>query len=373
MSIEIRREAIHRLAEMHGSHVITYVTSTRENLESPMSMDVIPIIYRHIQLIESKPEDTKIDLFVHSNGGDGVVPWRLVTLLRQYCSELTLLVPNRAYSAATLLALGADRVLMHPMGNLGPIDPTVTTPFNPPDPANPAARKLGVSVEDVAAYIALVKEDVGIHHEDELVQAFLALANKDVIHPLALGSVKRSTAQGRMLGEKLLKKHKNPMPDHEISEVVKTLTSELYYHGHPIDWNEARSELGLKFVDRASDDLCDLMWDLFSEYSQLFQLDSAFDTQVEAARSGNLPSTPPPPGLVVNGAQTTGQNVSEFRAGPFTTVAMESRRLSSHFEVTLDIIARRDWTGQLQALVAVADSGWHHDVPASGVQNPAPS
>ena len=53
---------------------------------------------------------------------------------------------------------------------------TVTTPFNPPHPNNPA-QFLGISVEDVASYIALVKEDVGIHHEEEVVQAFALLAH----------------------------------------------------------------------------------------------------------------------------------------------------------------------------------------------------
>jgi len=66
---------------------------------------------------------------------------------------------------------------MHPMGMLGPIDPTVTTPFNPTNPENPSER-LGISVEDVASYIALVRDDVGIRHEDELVQAFTILAQQ---------------------------------------------------------------------------------------------------------------------------------------------------------------------------------------------------
>ena len=89
------------------------------------------------------------------------------------------------------------------MGMLGPIDPTITTDFNPMAPGNPQQR-LGISVEDVTSYITLVKEDVGISHEDELVQAFLALANQ--VHPLALGTVKALdpsvSTSGRKTSEK---------------------------------------------------------------------------------------------------------------------------------------------------------------------------
>ncbi len=341
--------------------MISYVTSTRQNLESQMSMDVIPIFYEHLRLLNKEDAGKlKLDILIHSNGGDGVVPWRLVKLLRQYCSEFTLLVPNHAYSAATLLALGADNVLMHPMGVLGPIDPTVTTAYNPPDPANPS-RKLGVSVEDVAAYIALVREDVGIHHEDELVQAFLALANVNVIHPLALGSVKRSTSQGRMLGQKLLKSRKHAqMEEHEITEVVNTLTSQLYYHGHPINWEEANSELGLKFVQEADPALCELMWDLFSKYVALFNMNESFDAGVEATRAGKFPQVPAPPGVTVPGAttQSVGWAVEELVAGPYPTVIVESATRSDYYEVTLDVVLRREWTGQLQTLMAVSDQGW---------------
>ncbi len=57
---------------------------------------------------------------------------------------------------------------MHPMGMLGPTDPTVANEFNPPN-ERIAGQLLGISVEDVRSYIALIKEDVGIGHEDELV------------------------------------------------------------------------------------------------------------------------------------------------------------------------------------------------------------
>jgi hypothetical protein len=39
------------------------------------------------------------------------------------CSELTIIIPDMAKSAATILCLGADHILMSPSSDLGPVDP----------------------------------------------------------------------------------------------------------------------------------------------------------------------------------------------------------------------------------------------------------
>ena len=89
------------------------------------------------------------------------------------------------------------------------------------------------------AYISLIKEDAGIQHEDELVQAFNKLADK--VHPLALGNVKRSLSQSRMMARKLLALHMDmSKEEHKINEIVDNLTSKLFFHGHPINRDEAK-------------------------------------------------------------------------------------------------------------------------------------
>ncbi|MGA9314399.1 MAG: hypothetical protein WBV77_07210, partial [Solirubrobacteraceae bacterium] len=155
--------------------------------------DVLPIFHEHLEAAVEKAKKG-VDLFIHSNGGSGTVPWRIVSLIREYTKSFAVLVPHRAFSAATLIALGADEIVMHRMGCLGPIDPSVANQFNPANPQNPSLP-IPISVEDVTAYFRLVTEEVGITHEDELVQALVALTEK--IHPLALGNVQRSHNQSR--------------------------------------------------------------------------------------------------------------------------------------------------------------------------------
>jgi hypothetical protein len=352
MSWTERKVAIEAVEALRsGRKLISYVTSTRQGFESQMAMDAIEPVYRNLVALRDATDDISgIDLFIHSNGGDGIVPWRLVTLIREFSDDFCVMVPNRAFSAATLTALGADRVIMHPMGMLGPTDPTVTNPFNPPDPNN-QGQVLGISVEDVASYFALVKEDVGIRHEDELIQAFNMLAER--VHPLALGSVKRSTQQSRMMGEKLLRRRNHdPLTDHAIEDIVRKLASELYFHGHPINRREAREDVGLDFVEDASDELAEAMWALYEGYAKDMQLGVAFNPMIEATRI--QPAQLPPLG------QATQQQVTLPKA---TGAIVESSLRSDTFATELEVTMIRDHMGNVNGAANVVSQGWSTETP----------
>ena len=339
-----RLESIQELQEARrGTSVIVYVTSTRPGAESEMSMDAVRRIFDHLEAVGRRD---KIDLFIHSNGGDGIVPWRLVTLIRQFTDEFTVLVPHRAFSAATLTALGADHVVMHPMGMLGPTDPTVANAFNPRDPSG-NGNLLGISVEDVASYLALVKDDVGIHHEDELIQAFSALTEH--VHPLALGNVKRSTLQSRMMGAKLLQRRtSNELTDHMVEDIVRKLASELYFHGHAIDVREAEVDIGLNFVRSAAPGEAEAMWRLYKDYERDMQLLEEFNPLLQAANQN--PQNIPP-----LGGQITWTPVE---LPPVCSVMIESTAHCDSFERVIEVALARDTNGAYLGTLNVIRQGW---------------
>jgi hypothetical protein len=233
---------IKEIETIRGSQVFTFLTSVRVGVPAQIAEDQVRVFFEHLLLLPARPVE-KLDLFLVSNGGNGVVPWRLVSLFREFATSFNVLIPYRAYSAATLIALGADHIVMGPFGEIGPIDPTVSNDFNPKEDGT--GRILGISVEDVKAYVNFIKNTVGITHEDELVKAIEILAQK--VHPLALGNVERFVLQNRMMARKILKTHMVGHDDeHVISEVVENLASKLYFHGHPINRREARDDLKLK-------------------------------------------------------------------------------------------------------------------------------
>ncbi len=243
-------------------------------------------------VLPEKPVD-KIDVFLCSNGGSGTVPWRLTALLREYAKSFGVLIPYRAYSAATLLALGADEIVMHPFGEMGPIDPSVANEFNPVD--KNTGQRIGINVEDVRAYVSFIKETVGITHEDELIKAMEILANR--IHPLALGNVERFVSQSRMTARKILSTHMGETDRHVIDEIVESLASKLYFHGHPINRQEARMELKLKVVEEPGAELEDAMWDLYKLYEAEFEnkrsYNPANDLLLAAIPPGGTPQKVP--------------------------------------------------------------------------------
>jgi ClpP class serine protease len=66
-----------------------------------------------------------LNLILCSPGGDGVVVEKFVSLCRSQCKKFRVLIPYEAKSAATLIALGADEIIMGPQSEIGPIDAQV--------------------------------------------------------------------------------------------------------------------------------------------------------------------------------------------------------------------------------------------------------
>ena len=66
-----------------------------------------------------------VALILNTSGGIVEIVERLVTAIRFIYSEVIAIVPDRAMSAGTILALSADRIMMDHLSCLGPIDPQI--------------------------------------------------------------------------------------------------------------------------------------------------------------------------------------------------------------------------------------------------------
>ncbi len=357
MSFDTRRDLIEKLEKLRDSKIICYLTSTRPNANGTISDDAVREFIDHLATFPDK-KVKKLDIFLASNGGDSIVPWRLIPILREHADELNVLIPFKAYSAATIMALGANEIVMHRLGALGPIDPTVTNEFNPIE-AN-TNRRLGISVEDVKAYVSFVKDSVGIRHEEELVKTIEILANK--VHPLALGNVERFISQSRMIARKLLKLHTEEDSAHKLDPIIEALASKLYFHGHPINRVEAK-ELGLKVQDTVPPDVEEAMWNLFVDFEVDLKLREAFDPI--GPLMANITPNPTNFGRF---AQIAHQDET------VTWAVVESTALSSQFETTTRYIVMSDPQLQMSVGTHVLSQGWRQTVapppPSSTVPPP---
>lgn len=123
MPKERRNELLAAIAADRDSHVIAYVTGDRPPAQAAIGDDAVRPIYDHLRALGHVE---RLDIFIYSRGGAIDVPWRLATAFRQVSDEWSILIPFRANSSATLLALGADSIILGRQGELGPIDPSMT-------------------------------------------------------------------------------------------------------------------------------------------------------------------------------------------------------------------------------------------------------
>lgn len=278
MSYSQRKQLIAALEKVRGSRVLCYFLSDRETFppEIPgfaMSLASEPQLI-FVDQLQAIGKTTTLDLFLYTRGGATDSVWPLVSLLRESCERLTVIVPFRAHSGGSLICLGADEVIMTESAELSPIDPTTGNQFNPADPNNPA-RRFGISVEDVAAYFQMSEELVKITQAPHRLEVFKGLTDK--VHPLALGNVQRVYMQIRRLARRLLALHMDEQADAAtIDRIIKALTEEFFSHLHAIPRREAIPILG-DWVRAPSKEEESAIRDLFESYAESLQLRDRFN------------------------------------------------------------------------------------------------
>ena len=123
-----RAQAIRAVEKEHGTRVITMIH--RQERRSLFGFAVS----RHIDLedaqtvivaIKDTPEDTPIDLIIHTPGGIVLAAMQIARAVEAHPAKVTAYVPVYAMSGGTLIALAADEIVMGEFSVLGPIDPQI--------------------------------------------------------------------------------------------------------------------------------------------------------------------------------------------------------------------------------------------------------
>ena len=122
----LRRACYGDIEALRGHPLIVYaVKFPGAHPAAPISIDLTDVD-GFTDLVGSIPDtEKKIDVILHSPGGSPEATERIVGLLRSRFTEVTFLIPHSAYSAATMLALSGNDIILHPSATLGPIDPQI--------------------------------------------------------------------------------------------------------------------------------------------------------------------------------------------------------------------------------------------------------
>ncbi len=327
-------------AEIEGKRqkpLIVYVTSTRRNAEAQIAADVISELLSQLETLPNNADE--VDFLIGSYGGDGTVAWRIVSLIRERVSKLNVLVPQAAFSAATLIALGADQIVMHPHGNLGPTDPQITN----------RVKNVHFGSEDLAAFLKFARDEVGLSDQMPMLELFKQFSAE--VGFVGIGVAARSAQLTRTMGEKLLRLHMKSESQMQKAKVIsEALNTKFFHHGYPVNRSEAK-EIGLP-VAPSDPELEALMWKVWLDIERELQTREPFspvrilrDTPACAALFGpvvfNAPPAPIPP-------------------APYSNIGavMESRRKATHSVTSGEIFAVRQPDLNLKISMVPLREGW---------------
>jgi Serine dehydrogenase proteinase len=209
----------------------------------------------------------QINLLLHSPGGDGTIVEKMVEMCRSHLSgqnqKFRVIVPNIAKSAATILALGADQILMGYCSELGPIDPQVpmvvsgiiqlVSAFAFVEARDKLVAQIADATKKREPTVGLLTQLAGLNipFTDEMENQIgfskktaVTLLDKYMLK-LHFGQAEERAAKANEIAEKLLSKQLFPV------------------HGHYIDGATAK-QLGLvaEVLDK-DDALWKLIWDYY--------------------------------------------------------------------------------------------------------------
>lgn len=124
----VRRAKYKLVSGITGFPLLVYVTAFHNPIKAQMAAPLLSIdlsdkdgFYEIMRNIDS---DT-VDIFLHSPGGSAEATESIVKILRSKFKVIRFIITGAAKSAATMLALSGDSILMDKSAELGPIDPQV--------------------------------------------------------------------------------------------------------------------------------------------------------------------------------------------------------------------------------------------------------
>lgn len=228
-----RQDLIKQIDDAEETHLICYVAGPNSEIDRD---DIIGFV----DLLHNVPEGEPLDLMIHTFGGDVDACEKLIRLVHANVgdAQLRVIIPDLAKSAGTIMALGANQILMSDSSELGMIDPQF-----------PMRDNQGNEFwHSVIAYLEAHEEHAQALTRDP--RNPVALLRLDNFDAKVLQKFQGIRDRVRTLAEDLLKRQGLPASSisHELMSPSRWKT-----HGQPIGHADAR-QLGLNVEYRPMSD-----------------------------------------------------------------------------------------------------------------------
>ena len=211
------------------------------------------VLTLHDQLRDREFEE--LDLVIHSGGGSVHAAYQAMTMLRLHAKKIDACVPFWAKSAATLLCIGADKIVLGEHAELGPLDVQIWEEKQPGkgeyhsalDPFKALEQMQSFSVEALSSAMKFIVNDYEMSYDDSLrhAVAFVDVTTGPLVRrldPEKIGQYTRELAVATEYGTRLLRRC-SKWPREKINSVIDQLVYGYPSHEYVIDYLEVE-ELG---------------------------------------------------------------------------------------------------------------------------------
>lgn len=249
-----RQQQIADIESSTGRELIVYVADLFHPNGGIDQNDVLGFA----DLLQDK-DNKDVDLLLQSPGGDIDVAEKLIYMCRSRSRSFRVIVAESAKSAATLIALAADSIVMSDTSELGPIDPQVAfTTATGQMVYRPAQSFLDglVAIQDETTRAGNVLSPV----------YFPLLQQLD---PALIDYCKKAVLRSQRFATKWLTRSQCQNDKKKAAAIAKKLADTKRYlsHGTVIDHKEASNDLGLcvRYLS-PSNELWQRIWRLYCCY-----------------------------------------------------------------------------------------------------------
>lgn len=275
-----------RWEELTGRRLVAYYAKVEHENSVMVQSDVAPIT----ALLDREPQIEHLDLLIYSPGGSAQTAEKIVVACRQVCSgEFRVAVPNLAKSAATMVALGADQVIMGYLSELGPIDPQV--------PVQVGGFTQMISAQSfLDGQKSALKGIAKAQTDKQPTIGYLQLLNAPEMSPAWITEMEREIKFGQDVVAGFLKRHMMPrlhpgetpaQRGRRAHAIARDLSqaNRRFNHGRLIGAEECQ-ELGLDTLILERDDvLWKLLWEIWVRIEIFMQ---TFPSQPDGALPAKL-------------------------------------------------------------------------------------
>lgn len=226
-----RQDLIRQIEDQTSRRLAVYFANTANYGSDVAPGDIAPFQ----DILFDCDQGCDLDLLLQSAGGDIDSAEKIVFMIREKVKGLRILVVERAKSAATLMALAADEILMSSTSELGPIDPQVTVFGADGRPLSRPAHSFLNGLEEIKKSVT---------REGSLNPAYYPLLSQ--LDPALLDFCAKAISRAEQFAEKWLTKYMLAGDVEKAKDIARRLTNVEQYrsHGMVIDWREAQ-EMGL--------------------------------------------------------------------------------------------------------------------------------